>query len=126
MVLEDTCEVDNLVPVSIYTPPPPFLLLPSFSYHQPRDLDCVGRFEMADLKWPSMLCHNPDDGGEVTAAAELLGMGFWAALGGRIQQLVHPQVEDELQQLWHLQLISVEQLNGKISGIRDGASFIIF
>lgn len=80
---------------------------------------------LADLKRPSMFCQNPHDGRELTATAELPGMGFPAASGARIQQLVHPHIEDELHQLWHLRLIGAEQLNGKISSVGDETSFIM-
>ena len=54
---------------------------------------------LADAKCASMLCHNPDDGCELTTTAQLLEMGIPAATGACIEKFIHPHVEDELQQV---------------------------
>jgi len=46
-----------------------------------------------------MLDKHPEHGGEVATCAELLGMGLPAAPDGRVDQLIHPHIEDELQHI---------------------------
>jgi hypothetical protein len=61
------------------------------------------RKNFTDAKWPSiwtdaiwagMLCHNPDDGCELTTTAELLDVGIRSASGACIHKFIHPHVED--------------------------------
>jgi len=52
---------------------------------------------------PSVLCNNPHDACEFSTVAQLLCVGFPAASSACIEhQLINPDVEDELHQLWHV------------------------
>lgn len=57
------------------------------------------------FKHASIFCRDPGDGYELTALAELPGMGLPAALDGRMQQLVHPDVKDEVHHMLQLGLM---------------------
>jgi len=70
----------------------------SLLWHREIDALCF-----SNAKRASMLDKHPQHGGEVAAGAELPGMGFPAAPDGRVDQLIHPHIEDEHQ---HLLVIS--------------------
>lgn len=50
--------------------------------------------DFSDAEQPSVLGHHPDDGGELAATAESLGMRFSAA--PRVHKFVHPHIESRI------------------------------
>jgi hypothetical protein len=71
---------------------------------------------------------NPHYGCESTTPAELLCVGFLTASDASVEQLIHPHVKDELQQLPHDAWCSFnlfKQHNAKCSSVGDKASLLI-